>query len=61
MAREAPASALKRLDLPAFGRPTIATVRPSRMIRPRAASASRVSIACRMPSSSRVVSPVEMK
>ena len=48
-ARAAPASALNRLDLPAFGRPTIATVLPSRMTRPARPSAdnraSRSSIA----------------
>jgi hypothetical protein len=34
---------LNRLDFPALGRPTIATVSPSRIIRPRAASFNSVS------------------
>jgi hypothetical protein len=34
IARSAPSSALKRLDLPVFGRPAITTCAPSRMMRP---------------------------
>ena len=41
IARDAPASALNRLDLPTFGSPTIATCSPSRISRPRRASAEQ--------------------
>ncbi len=42
IARAAPASALNKLDLPAFGRPTMTTSRPSRSTRP--ARPSRASV-----------------
>ena len=61
IARAAPASRLNRLDFPALGRPTIATVSPSRIIFPRAASASSASSEAPSASSWRAVSAGVMK
>jgi hypothetical protein len=41
IARDAPTSALNKLDLPTLGAPTIATCGPSRIKRPRRALASK--------------------
>ena len=44
MARDAPASALNKLDFPTFGRPTIAICKPSRTSRPRRAPVRSVRV-----------------
>ncbi len=61
IARDAPASRLNRLDLPALGRPTIAIVRPSRISFPRAASVSSTSSDATVAVNARAVSAGVMK